>query len=146
MELLGEVIGYVGRGDVPTMPNRTKEGSYFPRRRPRDGLVDLDRRATDVYNMVRALTSPFPGAFTFLGGQKCILWWGTPVEEKQAGAVAGELFTRGDTGQWAVAAREGALLLEKVELEGGGDGAPAAVFAGAGILAGTVASDTGERS
>ncbi len=138
-ELFREVIGYFERGDVPTSRNRTEQGSYFPRRRPEDGLIDWERSAADVYNMVRALTYPFPGAFTFLAGKKCILWWGTPVEVRPTGVVPGQLFARGDSGEWALAAGKGALLVEKVQLEGGGEGAPADVFQDAGIAAGTVA-------
>ncbi|MBN1461182.1 MAG: methionyl-tRNA formyltransferase [Armatimonadetes bacterium] len=46
----------------------------LPRRRPEDGLVDWTRPAGDVYNFIRALTRPYPGAFTYLDGQKVMIW------------------------------------------------------------------------
>jgi len=32
-----------------------------------------------IYNLIRAVTEPFPGAFTYLpGGEKLFIWWGLP--------------------------------------------------------------------
>lgn len=40
------------------------QGYYFPHRIREDGRIDWSRSAADIYNMVRALTKPYPGAFT----------------------------------------------------------------------------------
>ncbi len=138
-DLFKDVIGYFERGDVPTSPNRTEEGSYFYRRKPEDGIIDWSQRAEDIYNMVRALVYPFPGAFTHVQGQKAIVWWGLPVSVAPAGARPGELFRFRHSDQWAIAAGEGALLLDEVEIEGAGKGKPGAVFSQAGIEEGSVA-------
>ena len=39
------------------------EASVFPRRKPEDGLIDWHRPARDVWNLVRAVAQPYPGAF-----------------------------------------------------------------------------------
>ena len=44
------------------------------RRRPIDGLIDWTKSATDCYNWIRALTHPYPGAFTFWKGKKILIW------------------------------------------------------------------------
>ncbi|MDR2137575.1 MAG: formyltransferase [Synergistaceae bacterium] len=41
------------------------QATYFGRRRPEDGLIDWSRPARQVYDLVRAVTHPFPGAFTY---------------------------------------------------------------------------------
>lgn len=46
----------------------------LPRRRPSDGLVDFNLDANDVYNFIRALTYPYPGAFAFHEGEKVLIW------------------------------------------------------------------------
>ena len=50
------------RGDEPVLP----------RRRPGDGLINWDQPARAVYDFVRALTRPYPGAFSTLDGAA---WW-----------------------------------------------------------------------
>lgn len=53
--------------------NRTDE-PILPRRRPKDGLIDWNQSAKRIYDFIRALTRPYPGAFTYLNGEKFLLW------------------------------------------------------------------------
>ncbi|MDR1741308.1 MAG: formyltransferase [Synergistaceae bacterium] len=50
------------------------KATYFGRRRPEDGLIDWSRSAREVHNLVRAVTHPFPGAFTFVDGRRLFIW------------------------------------------------------------------------
>jgi len=45
-----------------------------PRRKPEDGLLDWTKNSIQCYNFIRALTIPYPGAFTFLNGKKILIW------------------------------------------------------------------------
>lgn len=79
------------RGTAPLTPQDHSQATYFGRRTPADGRIDwtLDCRA--VFNFVRAITRPFPGAFAELPepyGQIQI-WWGKPVEDGAATAAPG---------------------------------------------------------
>jgi len=67
---LEEVIPQLLEGQVPTRPNRLQEGSYFGGRKPEDGRIDWCQQAVDVYNLVRAVAPPYPGAFTEIAGKK----------------------------------------------------------------------------
>jgi len=50
-------------------------GSYFGGRTPEDGRIDWRRPAVEIYNLIRAVTTPYPGAFTFSpDGRKIIIW------------------------------------------------------------------------
>jgi methionyl-tRNA formyltransferase len=51
---------------------------YFPQRLPEDGQIDWNRTDTDIYNFIRALTKPYPGAFSYLNGGKLIVWSAKP--------------------------------------------------------------------
>lgn len=54
---------------------QTNEGvSYGAKRQPQDGLLDWTLRADRIYDYIRAQAKPYPGAFTLLKGQKCIIW------------------------------------------------------------------------
>lgn len=37
---------------------------YLPKRTPQDGMIDWSRKCKEIYNFVRALSYPYPGAFT----------------------------------------------------------------------------------
>ena len=45
-----------------------------------DGIIDWETRAPYLYDWVRAQTRPYPGAFTFLGDEKVIVWGARAVE------------------------------------------------------------------
>jgi len=60
-------------GRAPAHPNDLTQGSYFGGRRPEDGRIDWSRPAAEVYNLIRAVAPPYPGAFTELGGRRLIV-------------------------------------------------------------------------
>jgi methionyl-tRNA formyltransferase len=45
-------------------------GSYFGGRRPEDGRIDWTQGARAIHDLVRAVAPPYPGAFSFVGGQE----------------------------------------------------------------------------
>jgi methionyl-tRNA formyltransferase len=60
-------------GDAPRLPNDLAAGSYYGGRKPEDGRIDWTRPAQQVYNLVRAVAPPYPGAFTDIGGERFIV-------------------------------------------------------------------------
>lgn len=52
------------RGTPPRHEQDASLISYFGKRTPEDGRIDWDVPARSVFNLVRALTRPYPGAFT----------------------------------------------------------------------------------
>jgi len=80
--LLDELLPRMMEGTAPRMPQDITKGSYFGGRRPEDGRIDWRWPAERIYNMIRAVTDPYPGAFCLLpDGTKLILWRAAPVEE-----------------------------------------------------------------
>lgn len=63
---IGEEISY-------PITNKTNE-PLLPRRQPKDGKINWNQNGEDIYNFIRALTKPYPGAFTFLNGKKYFVW------------------------------------------------------------------------
>ncbi len=55
-------------GNAPRRAQDLAAGSYFGGRGPDDGVIDWNRDATTIHNLVRAVAPPFPGAFTAVGG------------------------------------------------------------------------------
>lgn len=67
-------------GRAPRLPMDLSRGSYYGGRRPADGRIDWQRSALEIYNLVRGVTHPYPGAFTHLDGKKIVIWSAVPTE------------------------------------------------------------------
>jgi methionyl-tRNA formyltransferase len=92
------------------LPQDDRRGSSWPKRTPADGIIDWETRAPYLYDWVRAQTRPYPGAFTYLGDEKVVVWAARPVAF-EGDAAAGTVVAEGPV----VACGEGALLLEELD-------------------------------
>lgn len=48
--------------------------TYCCTRIPEDGLIDWSKTSRQIHNLIRALTKPYPGAFTYFDGEKMLVW------------------------------------------------------------------------
>ena len=112
VDLIREYVPQLVAGTAPRLPQDPRRASHWPRRTPADGIIDWDTRAPYLYDWVRAQTRPYPGAFTYLGDDKLVVWRARPVELEE-NAPAGTV-VRLDGGP-VVACGEGGLVLEEVE-------------------------------
>lgn len=132
--LLDRSLPALADGTAVATPLDLGEGSYFGRRTPADGEFDWAWPAQRIFDLVRAVTHPYPGAFTSVGGDRLLVWWALPVEGASGeGAAPGTIVAVGDDGV-TVAAGEGLLRLITVQLSGQPE-LPAAVLARAVGLA-----------
>lgn len=72
--LTSDVIDFFRAGDVPRQTQSISQGSIFRARTPEDGRIDWSRPAKEINNLVRAVTSPYPGAFTSCKTTKIYIW------------------------------------------------------------------------
>ena len=82
--LLKDVWPAIRGGSAPRIPQDDTKATYRGRRRPDDGRIDWSQPTARVDGLVRAVTDPFPGAFTTLGGRKLMVWQGVPADGKGA--------------------------------------------------------------
>jgi methionyl-tRNA formyltransferase len=95
------------------MPMNLSEGNYCGGRKPADGLIDWTKSAVQIYNLIRGVTHPYPGAFTYLGGKKVIIWQAWPVGGcGKPGRIMSQSPLLSGTGQ-------GVLEIRSLQLEGG---------------------------
>lgn len=104
-------------GTAPRVPLDLGKGSYFGGRGPEDGRLDWSWSARRNFFLVRGVTHPYPGAFTFWQGRKVLVWWGKPVAQEH-GAPPGTVLSVTPDG-CLVAAGEGAFLATRCQAEGG---------------------------
>ena len=113
--LIREYVPQLLARTAPRIPQDPRRASAWPKRTPADGIIDWETRAPYLYDWVRAQTRPYPGAFTFLGDEKVVVWRARPVDLEQP-APAGTIVAARPEGP-VVACGQGALLLEEVETE-----------------------------
>ncbi|MDP2216506.1 MAG: methionyl-tRNA formyltransferase [Methanolobus sp.] len=58
--------------------------TFFKPRKPEDGLIEWDKSSLEIYNLIRALSKPWPGAYTYFKGYKVVIWKAHLGEHKNA--------------------------------------------------------------
>ena len=124
-ELAGAVARHLD-GDEGTPQDET-QATYGCARLPADGEIDWAQPTATVYALVRALTPPFPGAYTYLGTQRLVVARSRPVEGRRyVGRVPGRVVGRSTAeGYVDVLTGDGVLRVLDVRSDGG-DVVPAA--------------------
>ncbi len=115
--LLNEAYPRLCDGTAPRIPQDASRATYFGGRKPADGLIDWGSCTRDVYNLVRAVTHPYPGAFTYFRGRQLFVWQARPTAAtRRSDAASGTATLSGD--RLIVATRDGELDLSRVQFDG----------------------------
>ena len=102
-------------GRAPRIPQDPAKASYFGGRRPEDGRIDWRWPVSRIYDLLRAVTHPYPGAFTVHAGRRLFVWWARP-EQDRLDLAPGRLEVSSDTVRAGTG--RGTLRLERVQVEG----------------------------
>ena len=113
--LFREIYPRLRDGRAPRMPQDQSQASYYGGRTPEDGRIDWRWSARRIYDLLRAVTHPYPGAFTMHAGHRLFVWWGQR-EEHRPDLLPGRLEVAADGVR--VGTGQGALRLERVQAEG----------------------------
>lgn len=137
--LMHDTLPLLRAGTAPRTPMDLARGNYVRGRKPADGLIDWSWEPLRIYNLVRAVTHPYPGAFTFAGGKKLLVWQAHPLDAAGQGPVGAGLGPAGAvtrptaapgeivasdpaSGVSIVRCDDGLLRLERVQFEGDAEG------------------------
>jgi len=61
-------------------PQPDIEPTFYPKRTAEDGMIDWNKNVKEIYNLIRAVTYPFPGAFSYINGEKILIWNAQPFD------------------------------------------------------------------
>jgi methionyl-tRNA formyltransferase len=64
----------------PKISQNSKYQVIYPKRNHIDGLIDFRESVDFLVNFIRAQSDPYPGAYAYLRGQKCIIWDAIPFD------------------------------------------------------------------
>jgi methionyl-tRNA formyltransferase len=118
VDLLLETYPAVIDGSARRIPQDHSRATTMPRRRPEDGRIDWSWPADRIFNMIRAVASPYPGAFVGDGAARLSLWAASLQPGATTGAAPGTVVAIAPSQGVVVATGEGSLLLTRVQAAG----------------------------
>ena len=114
-QLLADTLPAYLTGDLQPQPQAESQATLADRLRKEDGELDWARSAVELDRRIRAF-APWPGTFTTWHGRRLKVLEAAPLADWQGSELPGTVVEAGS--EVAVAAGEGALRLEKVQLAG----------------------------
>jgi methionyl-tRNA formyltransferase len=115
-------------GEHPGTRQPPDNEPVLPRRRPADGKIDWGTPGRMVYDFIRALTRPYPGAFSHLDGRRWRIWQAAlpqipAVPDAEPGQCVGPVWSPVDSACGQLVAcgdgAPGAVLLLQLEDDDG---------------------------
>ncbi|MEQ4707102.1 bifunctional UDP-4-amino-4-deoxy-L-arabinose formyltransferase/UDP-glucuronic acid oxidase ArnA [Providencia huaxiensis] len=103
--LLDKTLPLIEAGSYKAVAQDESQATYFGRRTAEDGLINWNNSAKEVNCLIRAVTEPYPGAFTYLGARKMVIWRARVLDDnrgKPAGTVLSSDPLRIACGQGAI--------------------------------------------
>jgi len=114
--LLVETVHGLAAGTLKGRAQDPALVTLAPRLSKEDGRIRWGDAARDVLNRVRAVT-PWPGAFTTIGGRDLKIWAAAPADS-QGGAAPGTVLRADASGIVVAAGDSGAVALLELQLAG----------------------------
>lgn len=105
-------------GKAKETPQNEADATYFGGRKPEDGRIDWTQSSRQIFNLIRAVTDPYPGAFVEIGTSRLMVWWAEPMSVATVGRKGkpGEVLS---VDPLVVASGDGSLELTRIEWRGG---------------------------
>jgi methionyl-tRNA formyltransferase len=119
-QMLEENLPRLASGTAPRTPQEHSRATYAIWRDPEDGRIGWGRPTREVFNLIRGLASPYPGAFSMLEGRRLIIWSAEIEREPRlyVGRIPGKV-ERIIPGEGVnVLTGDGTLRMKRVQLEG----------------------------
>ena len=115
-KMLDEILPQIKNGTAPRIPQDYSRATYFGGRRPKDGEIDWSKSAVKVRNLVRAVTIPYPGAFSYVGNRKCLFWMVTALPESDQSPEPGTIVS---SDPFVIACGNGSVRIDFGQTEDG---------------------------
>jgi len=114
-EVLKDTLTALKNGTLVRKPQDDALSSYAPIMTKELGLIDWSKSAQQIHNLVRG-TDPWPGAYTFLNGNRMRIWRTVLVPDKTADLASTEIEEVNDDGI-LIKCSDGYILVKEVQFE-----------------------------
>ena len=121
LQVLEHYLPDLMAGTAKAVPQDHAQATYTAKLLPDDFEIDWGWSTERIYNLIRATTYPYAGAYTILEGQKLRVWGAKLLDHprRYVGRIPGRVIeVRADEGT-VVLTGDGLLLLTEIQLEGG---------------------------
>lgn len=119
--LIFKLLKAYQEGNITIRTNSKDFDSWYNKRTAADGRVDFHLRTREIYNLIRGVAAPFPGAFAYVNEadqekNKIIIWMAHPFDEMIdfSDYEPGEVIDVFD-GRLVIRTVDGSLLIDKYE-------------------------------
>lgn len=112
---LDRVLPELKKGQLITTLQDESKATYLGKRNPEDGIIDWKDGAENIDRLIRGASKPLPGAYTYLGNQKVIIWKASVSAIKNHLGVAGRILVADATNGIHIQTADGLLKIETFE-------------------------------
>jgi methionyl-tRNA formyltransferase len=77
-QVLERSLDAIKQGRAPRRRQDEAQATYYGGRKPENGRIDWRADARQLFNLIRAVTHPYPGAFTDVEDRRFYIWWAEP--------------------------------------------------------------------
>ena len=118
VKLCSEHLLKIIEGTAIRIPQPIEGSTYYPKRTAKDGLIDWTKTTMEIYNLIRAVTRPFPGAFTYYT-KKLIIWKAIPFDTqlKYDYYEPGEIVENFYDGSFVIKTGDSSILIQEYEYQ-----------------------------
>ena len=116
--LIRKLLAAYEEGNITIRTDSKDFDSWYNKRTAVDGKIDFHARTREIYNLIRGVAAPFPGAFAMLGEEKVTIWEAHPFDEMIdfSAYAPGEVIDIFDE-KPIVRTVDGSLLIDRYECE-----------------------------
>jgi methionyl-tRNA formyltransferase len=120
LDLLAENLESLSNGTAPRYQQDHSRATYTCKRIPQDNLIDWSASTEQIYNLIRAATYPYPGAYTYLDGKRLTIWSAERLGNWRSyvGRVPGRVVDIRPGEGSVVLTGDGCLLIKQAQIEG----------------------------
>ncbi|MEZ4656450.1 MAG: methionyl-tRNA formyltransferase [Caldilineaceae bacterium] len=115
--LMRQIAPWIMQGKLLRRAQDHSQATYTAKRTARDGLIDWQQSAHQIWTLIRAVSDPYPGAFTFYRGRKLTIWSADLVSCANYVGVPGQVLRPEEDGV-LVQCGAGHIRLRTVQEEG----------------------------
>ena len=118
VKIFSEVIEKLKKGEQSRIKQNHDLATYCAKRGPDDGFIDWNLSADSIWTLIRAVTNPYPGAFSFYRERKLIIWSADYIGDAPYWGSAGQVQYVTDNGVVVQCGDGKHILLKLVQLDG----------------------------
>lgn len=116
VEVIDENFIDVIKGKIKPDEQIHSNATYCCTRKSDDGKIDWENSSVEVVRFIRAQSVPYPGAFSYLGGKKIIIWRASMFKSPYFG-IPGKIARIDSNGIYVICGNNTAILLEEIEID-----------------------------